>query len=145
MDKPRRRLGAKYWPKVVAADVTCSLPVRCMALRLRVAPQALLRRRDEPAERHPIRRACGEVFRRVRIPSRELPAMLRDGSSWNVLSVILRATYLRFMEERRRGEHRPASCVDTRNRVFRGFLLCARESAYPDVNSEAMRRGRRLS
>src|SRR5438093_1057783 len=79
---------------------------------------------------------------RVGFPSRELPAMLRDGNSWNVLSVTARATYLRFMEERRRGEHRPASCVDTRNRGFRGFLRCARESAYPDVNSEAMRRGR---
>src|SRR6266566_1686927 len=76
-----------------------------------------------------------------RSPSRELPAMLRGTGALGTSSDTLRATYLRFMEERRRGEHRPASCVDTRNRVFRGFVLCARESAYPDVNPEAMRRG----
>ena len=30
MDEPRRRLGPKYWPKVVAADATCSPLVRCL-------------------------------------------------------------------------------------------------------------------
>src|SRR2546428_3619903 len=38
MDEPRRRLGAKYCPKVVAADATCSLLVRCLLRsELRVA------------------------------------------------------------------------------------------------------------